>query len=364
MKTVLVIVGVVLILLLSGLIWLLFAKKKHNKRVAITTSDGIDLGEYVTIGGIQQFLYHRGENINNPVILFLHGGPGSPMLPFVQDFQLPWEKHLTVVHWEQRNSGKTFYKNDPSKVAPTTTIDQLVADTHEIVLYLKQKYGKDKIWIVGHSWGSILGSLFVHRHPQSVQGYIGVGQVVDMFENEQIGFDKALECITAANCDKDIQTLQLLKPYPVRKFDSEMKNKLSKLRKVQGKYKLAASPTAKLVYSAITSPFYSIKDMRYMILADIDGINHGQQLIFQELFETFDLKSVTTDYQVPMFYIHGTRDWQTPYSIVEKYYASVVAPQKGFYPILDAGHATMLDKPLDFSNALLSIIRKVDEEVR
>ncbi|QUH18571.1 alpha/beta fold hydrolase [Alkaliphilus sp. B6464] len=364
MKVVFIITGAFIFLFVFGLICLLITKRKRKKksRVSIKQPSGIDFGEYVTIGNIQQYLYHRSENIHNPVMLFLHGGPGSPMLPFAQDFQLPWEKYVTVVHWEQRNSGKTFYQNISKEVTPTTTIKQLISDTHEIVLYLKEKYGKEKIWIMGHSWGSVLGSLFVHQYPQLVSGYIGVGQVVNMLENERIGFEKALENAISAECKKDIQALESLEPYPTKVFNQDMKNKLSTLRKIQGKYGLAASPTAKLIISAATSPFYSLKDLRYLIFADIDGISHGQSLIFQELFGTLNLNTVTT-YQVPIFYIHGTEDWQTPYPIVAEYYHTITAPKKGFYSISGAGHATMLDKPIEFCNALLSILGRSDDDV-
>ncbi|WCR28064.1 hypothetical protein L3476_04635 [Paenibacillus thiaminolyticus] len=82
-------------------------KEELSKRIQISSAGkGIDCREFVTIGGIPQYLHHRGESTDNPVMLFLHGGPGSPMLPFAQEFQLPWEKRVTVVHWDQRNSGE------------------------------------------------------------------------------------------------------------------------------------------------------------------------------------------------------------------------------------------------------------------
>ncbi|GIN87992.1 proline iminopeptidase [Heyndrickxia sporothermodurans] len=359
MKVILIIISIIIVLMFLGFAYVLITKRNKKVKVSIKQPSGVDLGEYVTIGDIQQYLYHRGENIHNPVMLFLHGGPGSPMLPFAQDFQLPWEKHVTIVHWEQRNSGKTFYKNNPKDVNSTTTIEQLITDTFEIVLYLKQKYKKEKIWIMGHSWGSFLGSLFIQQYPQLVKGYIGVGQVVDMFENERIGFEKTLEFAISNEYKKDIQKLSSLKPYPTKVFNHDLKNNLKKLRKIQGKYGLAAKPTAKLVLSAATSPFYSLKDLRYLMLADIDGISHGQSLIFKELFGTYNL---ATTYQVPVFYIHGMKDWQTPYSILEEYFDTLTAPQKEVYPIIDAGHATMLDKPLEFTNAVLSILKSTNEE--
>lgn len=199
MVTLLIILGAILIFMVCLTLFIAYKKKKIAKKIHIlSTGKGIDHREFVTIGGIPQYLHHRGEDRDNPVMLFLHGGPGSPMLPFAQEFQIPWEKRVTVVHWDQRNSGKTYFKSDPKQITPTTTIDQMIKDTYEVVEYLKNKYQKQKIMIMGHSWGSVLGSLFIKKYPQLVQAYIGVGQVVNMVENERVGYEKALETIKNA----------------------------------------------------------------------------------------------------------------------------------------------------------------------
>lgn len=336
--------------------WFLYTKKSAATR-HIQTPNGIDEGEYVTIGGIQQFLYHRGENKDHPVLLFLHGGPGSPMLPFAQDFQFPWEEKVTVVHWEQRNSGKTFFANDPHKVTPTTTIEQALQDTYEVVSYLQKKYNNERILLLGHSWGSVLGSLFTLQYPKMVQAYIGVGQVVNMFENERIGYEKALECSRQAKNRKDISTLQALSPYPEHQFSDDLIKKLMKLRKLQGKYKLAMQPSPQLIMSVLSSPFYSLKDIKYMLMSDVLQVK--QRAILEYLFKSYDLNIETLDYQVPVFYIHGENDWQTPYSLARTYFDRINAPMKHFYSIANAGHATMLDQKELFNEALFDIIDQI-----
>lgn len=351
------IISIVAIACISMVIYWLLYTKKRAASCQIHTPNGIDEGEYVTIGGIQQFLYHRGENKDHPVLLFLHGGPGSPMLPFAQDFQFPWEDKVTVVHWEQRNSGKTFFANDPQKVTPTTTIEQALQDTYEVVSYLQKKYNKERILLLGHSWGSILGSLFTLQFPQMVQAYIGVGQVVNMFENERIGYEKALECSRQVGNQKDISTLQALSPYPEHQFSDAMIKKLMKLRKLQGKYKLAMQPSLQLVTSVLCSPFYSFKDIKYMLMSDVLEIK--QRAILESLFKSYDLNMVTSDYQVPVFYIHGVDDWQTPYSIARTYFDQIKAPMKQFYSIPNAGHVAMLDQKELFNEALFDIIDQI-----
>lgn len=350
-------VGIAAVACISIVLYGLFRTKKRATGCHINTPNGIDQGEYVTIGGIQQYIYHRGQDKENPVLLFLHGGPGSPMLPFAHDFQLPWEDQVTVVHWEQRNSGKTFFANDPKKVTPTTTMEQALQDTYEVVRYLQKKYNKERILLLGHSWGSVLGSLFTLQYPHMVQAYVGVGQVVNMFENERIGYEKALECSRQASNQKDMDALQALSPYPDHLCSDAMINKLMKLRKLQGKYKLAMQPSPRLIMSVARSPFYSFKDKRYLLMSNV--LNIYQRSILDSLFESYDLHTESSDYQVPLFYIHGEEDWQTPYSLARTYFDQLKAPTKQFYSIPHAGHAPMIDRKERFNEALFDIINQI-----
>ncbi|MDQ0177990.1 alpha/beta fold hydrolase [Bacillus chungangensis] len=358
MTILLMMLGGMLLLIVFLVLSVQYKKKKLSNKIRMTSMDkGIDCREFVHIGGISQYLHHRGEDMDNPVLLFLHGGPGSPMLPFAQAFQIPWEKHVTVVHWEQRNSGKTFLKNDPQQVTPTTTVDQVIQDTYEVVEYLKAKYNKKKIIILGHSWGSVLGSLFAKKYPELVQCYIGVGQVVNIMDNERVGYEKALELVKEAGNNKDYQALLRLKPYPPPEFNDDMLKKLMKVRKLQSKYKLATGPTLELIINVFCSPFYTFKDVSCFFKAG--AVNDGQRHIWKYLVETFDLLSLGTTYELPVFYIQGEKDWQTPYSLAKEFFPKITAPQKLFYSIPDAGHATMLDQKEAFNNALYDILKKI-----
>lgn len=180
----------------------------------------ICLEEYVTINGISQFLYHMGTNNENPVMLFLHGGPGSVESLFTKKFQEKWEEIYTVVHWDQRGAGKTLTKN-PDKLP---TIELLLQDLYEIIQYLKKKYDKQKIVILGHSWGSVLGSIFIRKHPEEAAYFIGVGQVVNMLENEQVGYNKLLEMIELSGdqkskkCFSQSVNIQVIRSFLTKSF--------------------------------------------------------------------------------------------------------------------------------------------------
>ncbi|MFD0711571.1 alpha/beta fold hydrolase [Paenibacillus sp. GCM10027626] len=333
--------------------YILLRKRKLAKETRIISPNGIDCREFVTIGGIAQYLHHRGENVDNPVLLFLHGGPGEPILPFAYRFQLAWEQRVTVVHWDQRGCGKTYFRNETKRVAPTVTVERLVEDTYEVVQHLKQKYNKDQIIIMGHSWGSVLGSLFARKYPGEVQAYIGVGQVVNMMDNERLGYEKVTELAKEAG-SSDYEKLLQLEPYPLPAYSKMMISKLAAVRKYQRKYKLAAGPTMALVRDAFCSPFYSIKDMGYFIISG--AFADGQRHIWDYLLQTFDLPALGTKYEMPVFHIHGENDWQTPYPLVKTFFTTIEAPMKHFYSIPNAGHAVMLDQTERFNEALFHIL--------
>ena len=146
----------------------------------------IYIEEYVPINGINQYLFHSGTNKLNPVMLFLHAGPGNAESLLAHVFQEKWEDIYTVVHWDQRGTGKTLTKN-PDEYP---TIDSLLKDLLQIIQYLKKKYNKRKIILLGHSWGSVLGSTFIKHYPEEVAYYIGVSQIIGVFESLRVSYPK------------------------------------------------------------------------------------------------------------------------------------------------------------------------------
>ncbi|MDH6348306.1 alpha/beta hydrolase [Brevibacillus sp. FSL K6-0770] len=310
----------------------------------------ICLEEYVTINGISQFLYHMGTNNENPVMLFLHGGPGSVESLFTKKFQEKWEEIYTVVHWDQRGAGKTLTKN-PDKLP---TIELLLQDLYEIIQYLKKKYDKQKIVILGHSWGSVLGSIFIRKHPEEAAYFIGVGQVVNMLENEQVGYNKLLEMIELSGDQKSKKMLQSIGEYPGNKivFDKEFLKKCEKVRKLQGKYNLGIKFDLSVWITMFKSPIFRFSD----IVAFMKIFRANAHL--HRFLGDFNLRNEKAEYKVPIYYVLGGNDWQAPYVIAQKYFEEIEAPNKGIYIIPNAGHMTMMDQPDLFFDALLEINKK------
>lgn len=207
-----------------------FIMKNKNNRL-------IYFEEYIEINGIDQYLVHAGTDYDNEVILFLHGGPGFAESSVSYIFQEKWEGIFTVVHWDQPGAGKTLSKNKENY----PSVEFILKSLFEVIQYLKKKYNKEKIIIIGHSWGTILGSIFIKKHPEEVEYYIGVGQVIDMFENEKFGYEKVKELALKANDKKSLKQLESLGDYPGEDYGIRFKKKSEKLRLIQGKYGLAVN---------------------------------------------------------------------------------------------------------------------------
>jgi len=171
---------------------LAFLRNRNAKDYAITSRNGIDEAKYVEIGGIQQWITIRGEERNNPVLLFLHGGPGDATNPWGYAGFRSWLKYFTVVQWDQRGAGRTLGKNGPS-LAATITIDRMARDGVELAEFLHKSLRKDKIILVGHSWGSILGVFMAKARPDLFYAFVGTGQVADPAKTYALAYSELLK---------------------------------------------------------------------------------------------------------------------------------------------------------------------------
>jgi pimeloyl-ACP methyl ester carboxylesterase len=145
--------------------------------------------EKINLGRQEQWILIRGMDITKPVILFLHGGPGTSNMCLLRKYTDELEKHFIVVTWDQRGAGKSYQAINPHS---SMTIDRLVLDTGELTQLLCHRFNQQKIFLVGHSWGSLIGILSIQKYPDLYHAYIGIGQIVNMQENEQISYDWTL----------------------------------------------------------------------------------------------------------------------------------------------------------------------------
>ena len=304
--------------------------------------------EYVMINGVRQFFLHYPSKPEEPVILFLHGGPGSTESCFVYYVEEYAKRNYNIVYYDQRGAGKTWMKN--KRLKPCIT--ELQEDLLEIVLYIKKLYQKDKIAILGHSWGSILGSVFALEHPEHTLCYIGCGQIVNMMENERTGYEKLKKAIEASGNKKDQHKLEQIGAYPVDGFDREIYRRLGQVRNLQGKYSLGMSINTKMIKIFLQSPISGMRDlMAVMIGMSVNMIT------MKEMME-FDIRQWGSNYQVPVYYVLGKEDQQTPIGLAQVYFNEIKAPNKKLYIIPEAGHMTMLDNVEPYRSAICEIMKQ------
>lgn len=307
--------------------------------------------EYAHIGGIEHYLLHYRSKPEDPVLLFIHGGPGQTesFIAFVVEEYA--ERDYNIVYYDQRGAGKTWLKNKKSK--PDT--EMLKRDLLEIVLYLKKKYGKEKIGILGHSWGSALGSMFAMEHPEHTLCYIGCGQVIEILENERVGYALLKEAVEKGGNKKDRKKLEKIGEYPVQHFDWNTYRKMGQIRSLQGKYGLAQDFNRAVIDLWRRSPIMGMRDL----LPFMTGMSVNMQLM-RELM-SYDLRKKGNAYQVPVYYVLGEKDSQTPIEISMRYFEEVQAPDKKLFLISDAGHAPMIDNVEAYRKAVREIVGFVQD---
>ena len=316
----------------------------------IVTPNGVEELLPVQINGITQWLSIRGRDRRNPILLFLHGGPGSPTMPAAWTFQSPWEDYFTVVQWDQRGTGKTYASNDPKALAPTMTIEQMTSDAEEVIRFLQTRYHKRKIFLLGHSWGSVLGINLAQRHPEWFYAYLGVGQMINMQKNEVEGYRFALDQARERHNDEAIKQLTALAPYPGKlTFD-----RIGVQRKWLMFYGGLTWGRTSFSYDANTwtlSPDYTDKDL--------SEVNNGSLFSVTQLLtplENVDFDSIT-HFRCPIFLFEGRHDYDVSHDLAAQWFSHVTAPRKKLIWFDNSAHMVMLEEPGRFLYHLITDVR-------
>ena len=263
-------------------------------QTAYCVEDSVVEQRFITIGGISQWIAIQGENINNPVILFLHGGPAEAQSPFLKEF-IPWTKSFTVINWDQRGSGKTFGKNGPS--TPGMDIERMAQDAIEITEYICKRLNKSKVILVGHSWDAILGLHVIKLRPELFYAFVGTGQPVSWKESL---LDRERWARKNATAEGDEETLMNL--------DETSNLPVDDMRRIMASGKWRMSPSD-IEYLNIQSAFAGKPP--YPTEGDIaDWVTGGGFTISKlaPLIFSFDARTLGLDMPIPFFVIQGRND--------------------------------------------------------
>lgn len=306
----------------------------------------IDCIYHPVIGGLAQTIHLWGDDIANPVLLFLHGGPGVPNRHGVRARDLDLKDAFTVVAWDQRGCGGS-YAGCP---AESLTLDRMVEDAAELVDWLCVHLGVERVYILGGSWGTELGTFLVARHPAHIGGYIGYGQVVDGIRNEDVSYSYCVDAARAAGDEKSLEVLRRVGP-PVRGQYTPVVDGLVAQRKVLSKY--GGHSVRKERYLLDTAlPILSSSEYT---IADKVRAAKGYRFSLEHLWPTivdYDFLEGPHDFAVPYYIFQGRHDNTTPSELIEEYYAKLTAPDKDLVWFEDSAHGPLSEEPEKFKRLL------------
>ncbi len=306
--------------------------------------------KFISIGGIDQWVTISGTSCENPVVLYVHGGPGNAMSPFADSMFGSWKKNFTVVQWDQRGAGRTYSKNGPS-IEPTMTIDRMVKDGIEVAEYLTKYLGKQKIILVGESWGSILGIQMVKQRPDLFHAYVGVSQFVNTRANHIATYMHLLDLARANDDQQTVKDLESIGPPPWNPL-----NKWKLFRKAILKYEPKRVTAMTLPLSR--SPEYSSpSELASNEEADDFSFIHFEGMTMSGPEEQVDLPALGTSFAVPIYIVQGQEDLKAVPELAKSYFESIHAPQKQFIIVPGTGHPMSVERFAIISKLLLDDIR-------
>jgi len=303
----------------------------------ITSPNGIQDGRFVRINGREEWVTLRGENRDNPVILFLHGGPSEANSPFV-GFYRPFEKDYVFVQWDQPGAGKTYIRAGSRQ--PKLTLDGMADDGIAVAEQLRDTLHKPRIILIGQDWGAFLGLQMIRKRPDLFQAFVGTGQAVSWLGEQAPQYQYTLRRAAAAHDQKTLDGLGKIGPPPYRSLAA-----YRKFGDYFGAYwshqDLAAVQQLKV--SLYLSPELSWSEM----FGWAKALRSGEETLTPVMMG-IDLRTADRRFPVPVFFIQGADDLITPASMVADYEASLQAPATRLDVVPGAGHMVMWQQPAAF----------------
>ena len=349
---------------IGALLWAREVLQHHlTNTYAVKDPSGIEELKPIPIGGVDQWLHIRGRHRNNPVLLCLHGGPGFPNIGWMDAVQRPWEDYFTVVQWDQRQTGKSYYPaNDETD---PLTVAQFIDDTEEIMTYLRDYLGKDKLFVLGSSWGSVLGMHMVKRHPDWLHAYIGVGQVVNSMEADRIHDERLRSHAKKQGDHKLMAKLEAIAPYPNpdnpgKSFADNglfFRKELSRLAGEALMHHLPFDDAIKMInFYRTISPHLTLTDIGNSLMGDEVALGRPPYVFTNEVKNNNLPKDIGSRFEVPIFFLTGSHDWHTPRALSDEWFSQISAPHKELIHFEESCHVVFNEEPGKF---LVTLVNKI-----
>jgi pimeloyl-ACP methyl ester carboxylesterase len=293
---------------------------------------------FVDINGVNQGMFIKSKDVTNPVLLSLHGG--MPFYFLNERYPTGLEDHFTVVWWEQRGAGMSYSADTPRE---SLTLEQFIADTLELTNYLRDRFGKEKIYLMGHSGGTFFGIQAAARAPELYHAYIGVAQLSNQLKSERLAYEYMLHQFREKG-NKDM--VRELEAAPVTMTGGIPKDYLDARDK--GMHSLGIGTTHDM-RSVITGLFFPSLTFREYTLREKVNLwrakfSSGVSVLWDTVIAT-DLSEQLTELDLPVYFFHGIYDYTCAYTVAKDYFERLKAPAKGFYTFEQSAHSPIFEEP-------------------
>lgn len=328
-------------------------------------NNSIDINKVVSVNGNKQFIDIQGRDKNLPVLLILHGGPGTPETAFVNHYNKKLSEYFIVVNWEQRGAGVSLIEQEPP--SGTMTISQFVEDVKSVTDFLKNEFDKKKIYLLGHSWGSQLGMFAIKKYPNDYIAYIGTGQVSNTEKSESKVFQMVYEW---AKKDKNltaIKDLEGISAPPFTSYDYMDIDKLETHRRWATYYGGGPVKMIRMDQDKNIDPVVFLTNLINSYLPyekydmDLGKFYRGQSFLpdsfFLEVSEADPMKLVQK-VEVPVYFLQGLDDAQTSHDTAKEYFQILDAPYKEFVTFEHSSHSPMFEEVDKFYQVIETILKR------
>ena len=302
---------------------------------------------YLRLGGFDQWVMIRGENIANPILILLHGGPGFPEMRLFRTFNAALEQQYTVVYWMQRGTSKSFDRRMPPS---SLTIEQFIADLDELAEMLRARFGKEKVVLYGRSWGSVLGVLYASRFPEKVAAYVGTGQIGEWAAFETASYGFVLAEAERRQHRKAIRELRAIDPSSHAFWDMVVERKwLTRFFGI-----VRGMSLWRFTRITLGGPEASMFDLPSILQSQLVT----PKVMWQELIQV-NLITTAPVLQMPVFFFLGRHDRVVVPETSVAYFDVLQAPSKTLIWFEESSHELPAEEPEKFNRLMVELVRPV-----
>jgi pimeloyl-ACP methyl ester carboxylesterase len=298
---------------------------------------------FVTIGGVKQGMFIMGKDVNNPVLLYLHGGPAFPNYFLIEKYNPGLEDHFTVCYWEQRGGGLSY---TPEVSVESMTLEQLISDAVEVTNYLRNRFGKEKIYLMAHSGGTPVGIQAAAKNPELYYAYIGMAQITRQVESEKIAYSYMLGEYLKAGNQKAVNEL---KKFKLDDSDSSVVSFYKSMIRDQSMHELGIG-TMRNMRSVLKGVFIPVWMCKAYTLGEKWNIWKSKftflkrTTLFNQLF-ALNIPVQVPELKIPVYFFSGKYDLTVNYELAKAYLNQLKAPVKGFYTFEESAHSPLYEEP-------------------